>query len=201
MTQVEVGQVWADKDKRRGGRLFMISNIDDGMATCENLPSKDGKVPGKPISFIRLDRFKTVRHYSLIDKPARTESIEVSEVTPETYSVVSDEDLEVINNIVRVNPTVVKRNTDHSQLLLEKVNKEWPTPEGWKKIGSFFMTGNDMFEISVRPEGVTDNFEVRIKLYNYCVFDSRIRGTIEDALVKCKNYLRSVVRNVNDLGT
>lgn len=198
MTQVEIGQIWADKDKRRAGRMFIISNIDDGLATCENIPSSDGKSPGNSISFIRLDRFKTPRYYSLIGKPVRIEA--KKEVTPLTYSVVSDEDLEAINNIVRVNPTVVKRNTDHSELLLEKINTEWPTPEGWKKIGSFFMTGNDMFEVSIRPEGVTNAFEVRIKLYKYCIFDSRIRGTVEDTLVKCKSYLRSVIRNVNDLG-
>jgi len=61
-TNVAVGQVWADKDKRRQGRQLRVEGISDGYAQCSTRQGGEGEFSQKR-SRIKLDRFS---RYNLI---------------------------------------------------------------------------------------------------------------------------------------
>ena len=61
-TNVAVGQIWADKDKRRQGRQLRVEGISDGYAQCSTRQGGEGEFSQKR-SRIKLDRFS---RYDLI---------------------------------------------------------------------------------------------------------------------------------------
>jgi len=61
-TNVAVGQIWADKDKRRQGRQLRVEGISDGYAQCSTRQGNEGEFSQKR-SRIKLDRFS---RYDLI---------------------------------------------------------------------------------------------------------------------------------------
>lgn len=69
MSEVRVGQVWADNDSRSEGRKLMVMAITDGKAIC-SVAWPDNKTRKR--TAIRLDRFKpTSTGYRLVsDVPA-----------------------------------------------------------------------------------------------------------------------------------
>jgi hypothetical protein len=59
MIQVQVKQIWNDKDKRRVGRTFEVVNTDDTFAYCQSI--SNGK---KRKTKVRLNRFSP-KYYEL----------------------------------------------------------------------------------------------------------------------------------------
>jgi hypothetical protein len=67
MSDVKVGQLWEDNDKRRNGRLISVLSIDNNKARCEVLKFTPGVHIKKKFVSIRLDRFKpTSNGYKLV---------------------------------------------------------------------------------------------------------------------------------------
>lgn len=56
MSDVRVGQLWADNDKRCAARRLLITAVDDTHATAYGF-YEDSPNPGRDVR-IRLDRFK-----------------------------------------------------------------------------------------------------------------------------------------------
>ena len=189
MTEIRVGQVYEDADVRRPGRTFKVSNLDGDTVTCENLTGANGIKPNRSVSFISLSRLKSKKYKLKTD--IQKEII--------TANVVSDVEIPIVNNLIQM-PSVMRRNPDDQiNSMISICNTHWPINGRWRKFGSFILADNDMFEITIRPEMMTDLFEVKIKMYRYCIFDGRIRGKIEYALDSARTQLYSIVNNVNSL--
>lgn len=54
MTEVKVGQVWEDCDKRMAGRRIVVQRIEGRYAVCR----RQGWLSRSGMTRIRLDRFK-----------------------------------------------------------------------------------------------------------------------------------------------
>ena len=55
-TDVKVGQIWSDKDKRRQGRQLRVEQINEDSAQCSIRQGEDGEF-GRRLTRIKLDRF------------------------------------------------------------------------------------------------------------------------------------------------
>jgi hypothetical protein len=66
---VKVGQIWADKDKRREGRQLRVEQIGEGFALCSKRRSSSDQF-GQRLTRIKLDRFS---RYRLVDDAPKTE--------------------------------------------------------------------------------------------------------------------------------
>lgn len=58
MRQVQIGQIWHDKDRRRVGRKFEVISLGINSAECNMLSKSDGVSRARNRTKIRLDRFK-----------------------------------------------------------------------------------------------------------------------------------------------
>lgn len=191
MTQVKVGQVWEDADSRRAGRAFKISNIDNGVATCEIISGSNGKKPNKDLTFIKLKRF-VPKYYRLKSSPIKTASIKG--VTARTAPMQT----EVASTAVSM-PSIFRRPSveEQERNLLDSAFEAWPL--NWRKIGSFLMAENDFFEIRVRPENLLNCFNVQIKLGAFFIYNMTTRGNVKTALDKSRNFLLTISNSINSL--
>lgn len=75
--EVKVGQVWADKDRRRGGRQLRVEQIADGYAVCSTRSHEQAEF-GRSRRRIRLDRMKRYRLIRDAERGEQLTSIEDS---------------------------------------------------------------------------------------------------------------------------
>lgn len=224
---VQVGQVWEDADSRRAGRTFKIADIDDGMATCENLTGIGGTPPSKPTAFIKLERFKP-KYYKLkrasgnseladdLAKAMRYESDKdpgfisraADEVCPycggDGYESASCGEIRLCS-CQRKKPKLAGQQSpsyrpvsfQEVKVVRRKPKKEllkscrnfWPGE--WREVGPYvaLCSRNNDFEVSIRElDEFSRPFEVRVKLYQFTIFQGTIRGDVIDALMKVQDF-------------
>lgn len=183
---VQVGQVWEDADSRRSGRTFKIANIDDGMATCENLTGIGGAQPTKPTAFIKLERFKP-KYYKLKNGNANAD---LADDLAKAIKYESDKDPNFISRAADPlfsKVEVVRRKPKAA--LVQDCKNFWPGE--WREVGPYVMlcSENNDFEVSIRQlEEFHKPFEIRVKLYQFTIFSGTIRGDVRDALVKVQDF-------------
>lgn len=71
-TDVKVGQVWSDKDKRRQGRQLRVEQVNDGTAQCSIRQGEESEF-GQRLTRIKLERFA---RYQLLKDVGERESDE-----------------------------------------------------------------------------------------------------------------------------
>lgn len=182
---VQIGQVWEDTDRRRMGRTFKVVNIDtsDGTVTCENLTGANGTEPSKPISFINKKRFIS-KYYKLKAKALTT------------ASTLSDGEVAVVSNTFHQIP-IVRRQP--KPILIEEANATWPGD--WREVGQFLIlsSDNEDFEVSVRPmDRFNGLFNVRIRLYQYTIWDQNFRTSLKNALERTQDYFIVLSSELNN---
>ena len=187
---VEIGQVWEDADSRRAGRTFEVVNIDDGMATCENLTGTGGSQPTKPTAFIKLERFHP-KYYKL--RPSKNKTIglvTVGSVVSLKESEPPTQPEEFVDEFLPVKfdkIEIVRRKP--KAVLVQECKNFWPGD--WKEVGPCVMlcSEHNDFEVSIRElEEFYKPFEIRVKLYQFTIFTGTIRGDITDALTKVQDF-------------
>ena len=77
-TDVKVGQIWSDKDKRRQGRQLRVEQISDGSAQCSIRQGEESEF-GRRLTRIKLDRFA---RYQLLKDIEQRESGESESAAP-----------------------------------------------------------------------------------------------------------------------
>ena len=181
---VQIGQVWEDTDRRRSGRTFKVTNIDiDGTVTCENLTGVNGAEPSKPISFINKKRFIS-KYYKLKNKVMNT------------ATTLGDGEVALVSNTFHQIP-IVRRQP--RPILLEEAKNIWPGD--WREVGQFLILSseNEDFEVTVRPmDRFNGLFNVRIRLYTFCIWDHNFRSSIKDALEKTQDYFLVLSSELNN---
>jgi hypothetical protein len=76
---IQIGQIWRDKDKRRQGRQLKVEKIEDGYALCSSRQGADG-IFGNKLNRISLSRFD---RYALMEQGTEInqgQSLAVAEV-------------------------------------------------------------------------------------------------------------------------
>jgi len=169
---VQIGQVWRDSDPRRAGRTFRVVNIDNDVATCENLTGKGGLKPSVITSFINTNRF-TSKYYKLQNGIG-------------TFSTLADDEVagfQMTSSAVKV----IRRQPKAS--LVQECKNMWPGD--WKEAGPFIILNskNNDFEIIFRQlVEFSKPFEVKVKLYNFIIFNTIVSGDITNAIKKVQDY-------------
>jgi hypothetical protein len=170
MSNVQVGQVWSDKDKRRAGRKFEIVNIDQGLADCVMVAGGT-----REKTKIRLDRFKP-KYYVLkgtaqgpLSKTAK------SKVQPKTAP-----------------PAPKTSGTELSDACAKVLGGNWGG------FGSYALFDNSKVHIIIRLVR-TNCYDVKVRLSGHLVYSSVSRADLDTTLGQVRSYLKSLRDNISDV--
>ncbi len=170
MSNVQVGQVWSDKDKRRVGRLFEVINVDVGLAECVMIVG--GK---KKKTKIRLNRFRP-KYYVL--KGAAHGPLSNAAQTPSKPKFAP-----------------LSPKTAGTELSASCANVLEGT---WGGFGSYALFDNNKVNIIVRQAGV-DCYDVKIRLDGHLVYSSVSRSNLDTTLGNVRAFLKRIRDNIIDV--
>lgn len=171
MSNVQVGQVWCDKDKRRVGRLFEVVDVNNGLADCVTVAGGT-----REKTKIRLDRFKP-KYYVLkgashgpLSKTAK------SKAQPKTAP-----------------PAPPKTNGTELSDACAKV-----LGGNWGGFGSYALFDNSKVHIIIRLVR-TNCYDVKVRLSGHLVYSSVSRADLDTTLGQVRSYLKSLRDNISDV--
>lgn len=87
-TEVKVGQIWSDKDKRRQGRQLRVEQINDGTAQCSIRQGEEGEF-GRRLTRVKLERFaryQLTRDVEQQESPGNESAAAATPTGEESYS-------------------------------------------------------------------------------------------------------------------
>ncbi len=87
-TDVKVGQVWSDKDKRRPGRQLRVEQISDNSAQCSIRQGEESEF-GRRLTRIKLDRFARYQLIQDVEEQKKGEGESVAAAPPADEEVFS----------------------------------------------------------------------------------------------------------------
>lgn len=170
MSNVQVGQVWSDKDKRRVGRLFEVVNVGQSLAECV-MVSGGSKEKTK----IRLDRFQP-KYYVLKGAAQGPLSKTAKAAVP----------------VASTPPTQKSSGTELSDSCAAVLGG------AWGGFGSYALFDNSKVHIIIRL--VRANcYDVKIRLSGHLVYSSVSRADLDTTLGQVRSYLKSLRDNISDV--
>lgn len=190
------GQIWEDKDIRRIGRTFKISNIDDDIVTCEILTGVGGKSPNKNhlVSFINKKRFDTCKYYKL-----KTNIIKDIKKSNINYKTETADNFSLLKKIIKPNNVKYVITRPKTKSLEEKCKDCWKG--NWKTYGPIVsLNSNDKLEVNVRQTcKFPSTFDVKIKLDRFHIYNEVMNGKLEDVLAKAQKELLKLNVEINQI--
>ena len=88
-TDVKVGQIWSDKDKRRQGRQLRVEQINEDSAQCSIRQGEDGEF-GRRLTRIKLDRFARYQLLKDVEQQGSPESESGTGASPADEETLSE---------------------------------------------------------------------------------------------------------------
>ena len=175
MSNVQVGQVWEDNDKRRLGRLIEVVGVNNSLVNCELVAN--GK---REKTKIRLDRFKP-KYYTLKTKATAT-TVTLTIAPSTTATQVAD-----------VPATVSTTPATDLSVACSKV-----LGGNWGGFGHYALFDNNKVHIIVRLVRA-DCYDVKIRLSGHLVYSNVSRADLDTTLGQVRAHLKSLRDNIEDV--
>lgn len=170
MTNVQVGQVWTDLDKRRLGRMFEIIDITGNQAKCEAVSG------GYRNTKIRLDRFKP-KYYRLKGAVIKANQNVTKQDAPKPDTSVGLP----VGKVTQIAGTPYNMRDACADVI----------SGSWGGFGSYALYDNGKVSIIVRFVR-DDCYDTKVRLDGHLIYSKVSRTTLEVALESVKDFLKSV---------
>lgn len=187
MSQVVVGQVWGDRDKRRAGRTFEVVDVVNNEAVCDVLSKSSGNTRSRKRTNIRLDRFKP--KYYVLEKNA---SVTVKKkAVPKSNGSTPSPARQLL-------ATMAAQGAAPNTLGSLKDECERVLCGNWGSAGVYAVLTNKRVDVVVR-EVRKDCYDIKARLDGHLIYSDVGHANLQTSLGQLRAVMKSWRDNLSDI--